>query len=210
MATSPLPPSGFPLFDERSIGMTTLRRTPGEGPRPDPQERAGGGRSNVEERRSGRRPGRADRGTEARQRRPSSATTRSTADPRDRPPLPRLHRRAPAERRPPAPRLGDDAPGQRSLERIGDYAVTIAREALQLPHGPSRPDPRDMEDMAEQAADDAGAGDGGLQRLRMPSWRAGTMAMAAQVEFSPRHGLRRPDRGKRDGSRGDPLPLRSC
>ena len=37
------------------------------------------------------------------------------------------------------------------LERIGDYAVTIAREALQLPHPPSGFLRQEMEDMAEQA-----------------------------------------------------------
>ncbi len=37
------------------------------------------------------------------------------------------------------------------LERIGDYAVTIAREALQLPHPPSGVLKQEMEDMAEQA-----------------------------------------------------------
>ncbi|MDJ0611662.1 MAG: phosphate signaling complex protein PhoU [Kiloniellales bacterium] len=37
------------------------------------------------------------------------------------------------------------------LERIGDYAVTIAREALQLPHPPSGVLRQEMEDMAEQA-----------------------------------------------------------
>ena len=37
------------------------------------------------------------------------------------------------------------------LERIGDYAVTIAREALQLPHPPSGILRQEMEDMAEQA-----------------------------------------------------------
>ena len=37
------------------------------------------------------------------------------------------------------------------LERIGDYAVTIAREALQLPHTPSGFIRQEMEEMAEQA-----------------------------------------------------------
>ena len=37
------------------------------------------------------------------------------------------------------------------LERIGDYAVTISREALQLPHPPSGFLRQEMEDMAEQA-----------------------------------------------------------
>jgi phosphate transport system protein len=37
------------------------------------------------------------------------------------------------------------------LERIGDYAVTIAREALQLPHPPSGLLRQEMEDMAERA-----------------------------------------------------------
>ncbi len=37
------------------------------------------------------------------------------------------------------------------LERIGDYAVTVAREALQLPHPPSGFLRQEMEDMAEHA-----------------------------------------------------------
>ncbi len=37
------------------------------------------------------------------------------------------------------------------LERIGDYAATIAREGLQLPHLPSGHLRREMEEMAEQA-----------------------------------------------------------
>lgn len=37
------------------------------------------------------------------------------------------------------------------LERIGDYAATIAREGLQLPHLPSGLLKQEMEDMAEQA-----------------------------------------------------------
>ena len=37
------------------------------------------------------------------------------------------------------------------LERIGDYAVIIAREALQLPHPPTGQLREEMEQMARQA-----------------------------------------------------------
>jgi phosphate transport system protein len=67
------------------------------------------------------------------------------------------------------------------LERIGDYAATIGREALQLPHTPIGLLKQEMEDMAAQASDNLRQAVAAFNRKDAELARE-TMAMAAQAK----------------------------
>jgi phosphate transport system protein len=67
------------------------------------------------------------------------------------------------------------------LERIGDYAATIGREALQLPHMPTGLLKQEMEDMAAQASDNLSQAIAAFIRKDADLAR-NTMAMAAQAK----------------------------